>query len=54
MIMVNWSYIVTCNNCGYISNEKLSKEMAKKLSLTHLDRDRNCTRGHIKLMKVRT
>jgi hypothetical protein len=45
---------VTCNNCGYISKERLPKEKAKKLKDIHVNATKNCTRGHIKLMKVRT
>lgn len=52
--MVNWSYIVTCEKCGYISTEKLPEEKAKDLSLKHIGGPHDCTPTHIKLMKVRT
>jgi hypothetical protein len=51
--LVNWLYIVSCNGCGYISVEKLSKERAKKLKKAHLDIAKNCTLGHVRLIKVR-
>ena len=52
--LVSWNYIVTCTNCGYISEEKLpNKENARKLKDKHVNIIKNCTRGHIKLMKVR-
>jgi len=51
--LVNWLYIVNCSNCGYISVEKLSKEKAKILKKTHLNITKNCTLGHIRLIKVR-
>jgi hypothetical protein len=51
--MVKWSYIVTCDKCGYISAEKLSEAKAKDLLHAHVGGQQNCTTGHIKLMKVR-
>jgi hypothetical protein len=51
--LVNWLYIVNCNGCGYISVEKLSKEGAKKLKKAHIDIAKNCTLGHVRLIKVR-
>jgi len=52
--LVNWSYIVTCKNCGYISAEKLPEKEAKDLMHAHAGNNPGCTIGHIKLMKVRT
>jgi hypothetical protein len=52
--LVSWSYIVTCNKCGYISAEKLSEKKAKELLHSHVGGLNHCTIGHIKLMKVRT
>ncbi|HVX01532.1 MAG TPA: hypothetical protein VHA09_00085 [Nitrososphaera sp.] len=52
--MVRWSYIVVCKKCGYISTEKLPEEQAKDLRRSHLEGSRECTIGHITLMKVRT
>jgi hypothetical protein len=51
--LVNWNYIVTCSNCGYISSEKLPEKQAKQLLHAHVGGPENCTTGHIKLMKVR-
>lgn len=51
--MVSWSYIVTCKKCGYISTEKLTESKAREHLRSHLGGPQNCTRGHIKLMKVR-
>ena len=52
--MVNWSYIVVCKHCGYISAEKLPEKEAKDLMHTHEGNNAGCTIGHIHLMKVRT
>ncbi|HET9806917.1 MAG: hypothetical protein ACM3VV_04680 [Deltaproteobacteria bacterium] len=54
--MIKWSYIITCKNCGYISEEKLPKEKAKEISHAHIGGgdSQSCTSGDIKLMKVRT
>jgi|GEM_PF-1331249 len=51
--LVKWSYIVTCKKCGYISTEKVPELKAKEIIRSHLDSSQNCTRGHVKLMKVR-
>jgi len=45
---------VTCKNCGYISAEKIAESKAKEHLRSHLGGLQNCTRGHMKLMKVRT
>lgn len=52
--MVNWSYIVVCKRCGYISAEKLPEKEAKDLMHAHENSSAGCTIGHIQLMKVRT
>lgn len=52
--MVNWSYVVVCKNCGYISAEKLPEKEAKALMHAHADSNPSCTIGHIGLTKVRT
>ena len=44
---------MTCKNCGYISTEKVPELKAKEMVHSHLDGPQNCTRGHIKLVKVR-
>jgi hypothetical protein len=54
MLLVNWSYIVVCKNCGYISAEKLPEKEAKGIMHDHADNNPSCTIGHIELMKVRT
>jgi len=51
--LVNWLYIITCKKCGYISNEKLPELKAKQMVRSHLHGPENCTRGHVKLVKVR-
>jgi len=51
--LVDWVYIVTCNKCGYISAEKLEEVKAKELLASHLSAPNGCTRGHVKLVKVR-
>ena len=53
-LLVNWSYIVICKNCGYISAEKLPEKEAKDLMHSHAGNNPGCTIGHIQLMKVRT
>jgi hypothetical protein len=52
--MVNWSYVVVCKKCGYISAEKLPEKEAKDLMHAHANNYPDCTIGHIGLMKVRT
>jgi len=52
--LVRWSYIVTCKKCGYISAEKLAESQAKEHLRSHLGGSQQCTRGHTKLLKVRT
>jgi hypothetical protein len=52
--MVNWSFVVICKKCGYISAEKLPEKEAKDLMHTHASNNPGCTIGHIGLMKVRT
>jgi hypothetical protein len=52
--MVSWSYIVTCKKCGYISSEKLPEKEARKLKYAHLEASKDCSTGHVQLMKVRT
>jgi hypothetical protein len=54
LLLVRWSYIVTCDNCGYISAEKLPEEKAKEILHSHVGGPRQCTTGHIRLMKVRS
>jgi hypothetical protein len=51
--LVNWLYIITCKKCGYISSEKLPELKAKQMVRSHLGGPENCTRGHVKLVKVR-
>jgi hypothetical protein len=51
--LVNWLYVITCKKCGYISTEKLPESKAKEMVRSHLGGPQNCTRGHVKLMKVR-
>jgi hypothetical protein len=53
LVLVNWLYIITCKKCGYISSEKLPELKAKQMVRSHLDGHENCTRGHVKLVKVR-
>ena len=53
LALVNWLYIITCKKCGYISSEKLPELKAKQVVRSHLDGPENCTRGHVKLVKVR-
>ncbi len=45
---------MTCKKCGYISAEKLVESIAKEHLRSHLGGPQNCTRGHTKLIKVRT
>lgn len=52
--LVSWSYVVTCNKCGYISAEKLSEEKARELLQCHVGGKQNCTITDIELLKVRT
>jgi transcription initiation factor TFIIIB Brf1 subunit/transcription initiation factor TFIIB len=52
--LVNWSYVVVCKKCGYISAEKLPEKEAKVLMHDHSSKNPDCTIGHISLMKVRT
>ena len=40
-------------NCGYISAERVSESTAKEMVHSHLGGHGNCTRGHVKLVKVR-
>jgi hypothetical protein len=53
LVLVNWLYIITCKKCGYISSEKLHELKAKQMVRSHLGGPENCTRGHVKLVKVR-
>jgi len=53
-LLVNWSYIVVCKHCGYISAEKLPEKEAKNLMHAHESKNAGCTIGHIHLMKGRT
>jgi hypothetical protein len=53
LVLVNWLYIITCKKCGYISTEKLPESKTKEMVRSHLGGRENCTRGHIKLVKVR-
>jgi predicted nucleic-acid-binding Zn-ribbon protein len=53
LVMVNWLYVITCKKCGYISSEKLPELKAKQMVRSHLGGLGNCTRGHVKLVKVR-
>jgi hypothetical protein len=53
LVLVNWLYIITCKKCGYISTEKLPESKAKEMIRAHLGIQENCTRGHVKLVKVR-
>jgi hypothetical protein len=53
IFLVNWLYIITCKKCGYISTEKLSESKGKEMIRSHLVSHENCTRGHVKLLKVR-
>lgn len=53
LVLVNWLYIITCKKCGYISTEKLPESKAKEMVRSHLGGRENCTRGHVKLVKVR-
>ena len=53
--LVSWSYIVTCNHCGYISAEKLPEKKAKEILHSHVGSSlMHCTTGHVRLMKVRS
>lgn len=52
--MVNWSYIVVCNQCGYISTEKLSEKEAGDLKVAHVESNEACSTNAVSLMKVRT
>jgi|GraSoiStandDraft_57_1057295.scaffolds.fasta_scaffold727081_2 hypothetical protein len=51
--LVNWLYIMTCKKCGYISTEKLPELKAKEMIRSHIDSSQDCTRGHVKLVRVR-
>jgi len=51
--LVKWLYIITCKKCGYISTEKVPELKAKEIIRSHLGGPQNCTRGHVKLVKVR-
>ncbi len=53
LVLVNWLYSITCKKCGYISTEKLPELKAKEMIRSHLGSNENCTRGHVKLVKVR-
>jgi len=53
LVLANWLYIITCKKCGYISTEKLPESKAKEMIRVHLGSQENCTRGHVKLVKVR-
>ena len=52
-VLVNWLYIINCKKCGYISTEKLPQSKVKDMVRSHLGGPENCTRGHVKLVKVR-
>ena len=45
---------MTCKKCGYISAEKLAESKAREHLRSHLGGPEKCTRGQVKLMKVRT
>ena len=53
VVLVNWMYVITCKKCGYISTEKLPESEAKEMVRSHLGGSQSCTRGHVKLVKVR-
>jgi hypothetical protein len=52
-VLINWLYIITCKKCGYISSEKSPESKAKEMIRSHFTSHENCTREHIKLVKVR-
>ena len=43
-----------CKKCGYISSEKLPEKEARDLKYAHLEASKDCSTGHVNLMKVRT
>lgn len=43
---------LTRKKCGYISSEELPEAKAKEMVRSYLG-NQNCTRGHVKLVKVR-
>ncbi|MEW5839555.1 hypothetical protein [Nitrososphaera sp.] len=53
-MVVGWSYIVVCRNCGYISAEKLPEKEAKALMHEHVGDGAHCSTGYVSLMKVRS
>jgi hypothetical protein len=44
---------MTVKNCGYIPAERVPESKAKEMIDLHIGGPENCTRGHIKLVKVR-
>jgi len=44
---------MTVKNCGYISAERVPESKAKEMIHSHIGGPEDCTRWHIKLVKVR-
>jgi hypothetical protein len=53
-LLVDWSYIIVCNQCGYVSSEKLAEKEAEDLKLAHIKASKDCSTNAVSLMKART